>query len=256
MYVLKSIAASSRDGEDPAHDDAASVRQPVRNGAPEPAQTVIYLDPRAFTRDCVGGWFQSTLSGFSVRVFQDPSELEGAPDVNERIRAVIINTGPERISSASVAGLVSAVSELLPEIPVALLSEFEDSQSIREAFALGVRCCIPTSLASKVAVEAVRLICVGGTFAPTVALLCQSGPLQGSVGEPQIAGFTQRQSQTLDCLQRGTANKLIAYELNMCESTVKVHIRNIMKKLNATNRTQVAYLTRGFFEGAAQHQRA
>ena len=101
MYVLKSIAASSRDGEDPAHDDAASVRQPVRNGAPEPAQTVIYLDPRAFTRDCVGGWFQSTLSGFSVRVFQDPSELEGAPDVNERIRAVIINTGPERISSVN-----------------------------------------------------------------------------------------------------------------------------------------------------------
>jgi DNA-binding NarL/FixJ family response regulator len=50
------------------------------------------------------------------------------------------------------------------------------------------------------------------------------------------------------------ANKLIAYELAMCESTVKVHIRNIMKKLNATNRTQVAYLTRGYFEG--QHQPA
>jgi FixJ family two-component response regulator len=44
------------------------------------------------------------------------------------------------------------------------------------------------------------------------------------------------------------ANKLIAYELNMCESTVKVHVRNIMKKLNATNRTQVAYMTRGLFE--------
>jgi DNA-binding NarL/FixJ family response regulator len=69
-----------------------------------------------------------------------------------------------------------------------------------------------------------------------------------------IEGFTQRQSQILECLRRGMANKLIAYELDMCESTVKVHIRNIMKKLNATNRTQVAYLTRGFFEG--QHQPA
>jgi Bacterial regulatory proteins, luxR family len=29
---------------------------------------------------------------------------------------------------------------------------------------------------------------------------------------------------------------------------VKVHVRNIMKKLNATNRTQVAYMTRGLFE--------
>jgi DNA-binding NarL/FixJ family response regulator len=42
----------------------------------------------------------------------------------------------------------------------------------------------------------------------------------------------------------------------MCESTVKVHIRNIMKKLKATNRTQVAYLTRGFFDTASQHLRA
>ena len=46
------------------------------------------------------------------------------------------------------------------------------------------------------------------------------------------------------------ANKLIAYELDMCESTVKVHIRNIMKKLKATNRTEVAYLTRDLFEDA------
>ena len=42
-------------------------------------------------------------------------------------------------------------------------------------------------------------------------------------------------------LRRGKANKIIAYELNLCESTVKVHIRNIMKKLGATNRTEVAY---------------
>ena len=33
---------------------------------------------------------------------------------------------------------------------------------------------------------------------------------------------------------------MIARELNLCESTVKVHIRNIMKKLGATNRTEVA----------------
>ena len=36
------------------------------------------------------------------------------------------------------------------------------------------------------------------------------------------------------------SNKVIAYDLNMCESTVKVHVRNIMKKLNAKNRTDVA----------------
>ncbi|MGU3537814.1 LuxR C-terminal-related transcriptional regulator, partial [Methylobacterium sp. A54F] len=48
-------------------------------------------------------------------------------------------------------------------------------------------------------------------------------------------------------LRKGTPNKIIAYELNMCESTVKVHVRNIMKKLKAKNRTEVAYLTNRYF---------
>jgi hypothetical protein len=37
---------------------------------------------------------------------------------------------------------------------------------------------------------------------------------------------------------------MIAYELSMCESTVKVHIRHIMKKLNVNNRTQIVLRTR------------
>jgi DNA-binding NarL/FixJ family response regulator len=55
--------------------------------------------------------------------------------------------------------------------------------------------------------------------------------------------FTARQTAVIAALRQGKQNKIIAYELNMRESTVKVHVRNIMKKLNATNRTEVAYLT-------------
>ena len=53
--------------------------------------------------------------------------------------------------------------------------------------------------------------------------------------------FTARQNDVAEALRHGKANKVIAYELNMCESTVKVHIRNIMRKLNATNRTEAVY---------------
>ena len=51
---------------------------------------------------------------------------------------------------------------------------------------------------------------------------------------------TGRQAAVLKALCRGKANKIIAFELNLCESTVKVHIRSIMKKLQARNRTEVA----------------
>ena len=152
----------------------------------------------------------------------------------------------------TVARLLSRVNELLPGVPAVVLSDYEDADNIREAFALDVRGYIPTSLASLVAVEAVRLVCAGGTFAPRPRPSCRRGAAaHGADGTPSIEGFTQRQAQILDCLRRGMASKLIAYELNMCESTVKVHIRNIMKKLSATNRTQVVYLTRGLFEGAS-----
>ena len=134
---------------------------------------MIYLDRRAFTRDCVGNWLQSSLSGFTVRVLSDPDQLEMAPGVAGRIQAVIINAGSERLSSAAIARLLSRIGEILPEIPVTVLSDLEDAQSIREAFDLGVRGYIPTSLASPVAIEAVRLVCVGGTFAPPAALLSQ-----------------------------------------------------------------------------------
>jgi hypothetical protein len=59
-------------------------------------------------------------------------------------------------------------------------------------------------------------------------------------GIPSIShGVSLRIGET----EQGRQNKIIAYELNMCESTVKVHIRQIMRKLKARNRTQVVLLT-------------
>jgi DNA-binding NarL/FixJ family response regulator len=265
MYVLKGARqehqelTGTADGElmtlelDAPPDDAPAPAEDARvewalDAPSGELQMLIYLDPRALTRDCVGRWLQSRLSGFSVCLMPDPERIMTAPIVSDQVCAVVINAGPERMSSPAVASLLARVRELLPTVPMAVMSDYEDSESIQEAFELGVRGYIPTSLASMVAVGALRLVCLGGTFAPAAALLSQGNHRQGSAGESLIDGFTRRQSQILDCLRRGMANKLIAYELNMCESTVKVHVRNIMKKLKATNRTQVAYMTRGLFE--------
>jgi DNA-binding NarL/FixJ family response regulator len=63
-------------------------------------------------------------------------------------------------------------------------------------------------------------------------------------GGATSVAFSPRQLQVLGMLQKGKPNKVIAYELGMAEATVKVHIRHIMKKLNARNRTQVVLMTR------------
>jgi DNA-binding NarL/FixJ family response regulator len=54
--------------------------------------------------------------------------------------------------------------------------------------------------------------------------------------------LTAREIEVLNGLRQGKSNKVIAYELNISISTVKIYVRNIMKKLKATNRTQVAFL--------------
>jgi DNA-binding NarL/FixJ family response regulator len=247
----------------PIEDAVWANRAPQRvatgaGGAPDgpiaELRTLIYVDPRAFTRHCVGRWLQTNLKGFTAYLLPDPEQITTASIGSDSVDAVIINAGTQGMSSGAVAETVSRVRDFLPAVPVVVLSDYGDAENIRQAFDLGVRGYIPTSLASKVAVGAIHFVCVGGTFAPAAALLSQQGDRpQPPAGEPPIAGFTQRQAQIVDCLQRGMANKLIAYELDMRESTVKVHVRNIMKKLKATNRTQVVYLTRGWFEG---HQRA
>ncbi len=52
--------------------------------------------------------------------------------------------------------------------------------------------------------------------------------------------LTPRQWEVLGLLGNGKSNKSIAKDLGMQETTVKAHIKQIMKKLNVENRTQAA----------------
>jgi DNA-binding NarL/FixJ family response regulator len=52
--------------------------------------------------------------------------------------------------------------------------------------------------------------------------------------------LTARQKTVLELLGRGQSNKAIARRLGMREGTVKVHVRQIMRKFGVSNRTQVA----------------
>lgn len=59
---------------------------------------------------------------------------------------------------------------------------------------------------------------------------------------PHAGDLTTRQSQVLGCLRMGHSNKQIARDLHMSEATVKVHVRQVMKRLGASNRTHAAVL--------------
>jgi DNA-binding NarL/FixJ family response regulator len=66
----------------------------------------------------------------------------------------------------------------------------------------------------------------------------------GSNGVRHAPEFTERQYAVLICLCQGDPNKVIGRKLGMTETTVKVHVREIMRKLGVCNRTQVAIAAR------------
>jgi DNA-binding NarL/FixJ family response regulator len=58
----------------------------------------------------------------------------------------------------------------------------------------------------------------------------------------QALHLTPRQMDVLHSLERGLSNKTIGKELALSESTVKLHVRHLMRKLRVRNRTQIALL--------------
>ena len=105
-------------------------------------------------------------------------------------------------------------------------------------------------------IAAVRFALAGGRFAPPACLRSRAAPQEQApcaqtmraetleLTSHHDTAFTPREIEVLHRLRQGLQNKIIAYELGISESTVKVHLRNVMKKLHASNRTQVAFMLR------------
>jgi len=61
----------------------------------------------------------------------------------------------------------------------------------------------------------------------------------------KVFPLTTREQEIQNLLTTGMTNKMIANELGICEGTVKIHIKNLMRKLNACSRLEVAMLALG-----------
>jgi DNA-binding NarL/FixJ family response regulator len=201
---------------------------------------VVVIDPRLLDRECFCGFLKVQEQRFNVTAFGSrgewlASEAASAPSI------VVLSIGGGKLSEPVVANNLKQMAAEFAPVPVVVLGDNEDLTHILRALECGARGYIPSSVGLTVCVEAIKLAIAGGTFIPASPVMAVSKVIEGSDTCQHFAGmFTPRQADVVMALRRGKANKIIAYELNMRESTVKVHIRNIMKKLRATNRTEVA----------------
>ena len=165
------------------------------------------------------------------------------PTVSELIQRVlhgeefdVILLGGSTCSQIDLVDL-SSLTAAVPHTPILVAADCDDPERAHRILRAGARGFLPATHSLKVLIGALERVRTGGTYVPLT--LTEAAPT--AEREPWRA-LTRRQCDVLALIAEGKANKLIADALNMSESTVKAHVKQIIRRLNVANRTQAALL--------------
>jgi len=200
---------------------------------------IVIIEKRVLLGECLA----SAMRACGRNVISFPDVESWLQTAAATPASLVVFCAGSRAGSEEVSRAISLLLCAPVPCPTVILSDAEEPRQIVAALEQGARGYISTTMPLQVALEALQLVQAGGLFVPATSLMAAAKSTDPGGARNTTHGFTSRQAAVVEALRRGKANKIIAYELNMRESTVKVHVRNIMKKLKARNRTEVAYLT-------------
>jgi len=129
------------------------------------------------------------------------------------------------------------VRQHFPQIPVVVVSGYDDTDTVNKAMSYGAAGFVPKSTPVETILEAITQVYAGELWTPPNLDSSSQQPSKSDVAE-RIASLTQQQYKILMMFAEGLLNKQIAYELNVSEATIKAHATAIFRKLNVRNRTQ------------------
>ncbi len=208
--------------------------------------SVVIIETRALIRECLALCLQKKL-GLPVLTYSDVNAW--SQDPAGASACVIILSGLDRQVDGEQSELVRELSRWEKEVPVIVFSDNESRAHIANSLRSGAKGYIPSDTPLEVVAKAIKLVLVGGVFIPANALLESQHHRETAARTDTKLDFTARENDVVKALLKGKSNKVIAFELNMSESSVKVHIRNVMRKLQVRNRTEavikIAEIVRG-----------
>jgi DNA-binding NarL/FixJ family response regulator len=143
-----------------------------------------------------------------------------------------------------------------PDIKILILTSYKDEDNIASALAAGANAYCMKDIQISRLIEVMQMVSEGATwFDPGVQELLTKLILKNTNGgdarppddangteitADSLNDLTPREIDVLELIARGKSNKDIAEELVLSISTVKIHVSNILRKLNAGDRTQLA----------------
>lgn len=194
--------------------------------------------------------FRRGLSLLVRQWYPDASIFE-AGDIGQVVADMGLRARPELLivdATLACRWNFSGLSQLLtrlPAAPIVLLAEEMDANAALGAVELGARGYLAKGASEETLRHALALAVAGEIYLPreqfNTAAHAAASPCGANPDSP-LQRLTSRQREVLSHLALGRSNKEIARCLGLLESTVKVHVKTILKKLAATNRTQAAML--------------
>ncbi|GBG14935.1 two-component system, NarL family, nitrate/nitrite response regulator NarL [Novimethylophilus kurashikiensis] len=142
----------------------------------------------------------------------------------------------------SISGVdtLKMVREEMPELCIIMLTVSEDADDLMAAIRAGANGYLLKNIDMYAFIECLHRAYKGdAVVSPQLAGKLMSG-LQGQNTATESEVTSPRERQVLALLAKGASNKDIARRLEVAESTVKIHIQHILRKLNLSSRVQAA----------------
>jgi two-component system nitrate/nitrite response regulator NarL len=139
---------------------------------------------------------------------------------------------------------IPLLREEVPQVHVVMLTVSEDAEDLLEALRIGARGYLLKNIDTDFLLDSIRRVAAGESvmssqMASKLADAMRATP-KGNVAVPDANRLTPREREIIAMLARGASNKEIARTLDLAESTVKIHVQGILRKLNLASRVQAA----------------
>lgn len=202
------------------------------------APAFVVADDHPMVRDALAAALKGGFTGARIAFAGTLAETQIAIDAAPETDLLVLDLDmPGMLGLAGLAALRAAH----PALPIAIVSASTNSAAMRQAVEMGAAGFIPKLAAADRFLDAVRAILGGAVWLPEEAgddvLTTRDRDLA-----QRAAQLTPQQHRVLSLLAEGMANKLIAYEMQISEPTVKAHVTEILRKLGVTSRTQAVIL--------------
>lgn len=135
--------------------------------------------------------------------------------------------------------ILRSVAEQGVSTMVILLTAMLTGRQVAEAIEFGVRGLLLKESAPEILLECVRHVASNRRWLPPELLARSQGEQKPDMGD-RIGSLTSRELEVARLICDGLSNRAIACTLQMSEGTVGVHLQNIYRKLEITNRTMLA----------------